>query len=228
MQEQFRRRHLPHWDLPGGTYFVTACLAGSIPAQGLLDIRSFERQLDAQPRPPQFTAQDWAVRQRKRLFARRESWLDRKPAVRHLADPALAAQVQQALYYFAEERYELLAYVVMPSHIHWVFRPRHDWVRKLPVDSRRSPRERIMHSLKRYSAEACNRLLGRTGPFWQDESYDHVVRDEEELLRIVEYIEDNPVKAGLTERRAAWRYSSAYDREARGDLRILSPLLRLP
>ena len=47
MNEIFRRRHLPHWDVPGATYFVTACLADSIPAQGLLSIRELEARLTA-------------------------------------------------------------------------------------------------------------------------------------------------------------------------------------
>jgi len=60
------------------------------------------------------------------------------------------------------------------------------------------PPGRLLKSLKGYTAREANRLLGRTGePFWQRESYDHWVRDEAEWRRIAEYIETNPVKAGL-------------------------------
>jgi putative DNA methylase len=69
-----------------------------------------------------------------------------------------------------------------------------------------------MHSLKSYSAHEANRVLARSGPFWQHESYDHWVRDETELERIVEYIAANPVKAGLAKQAHEWRWSSAYDR----------------
>jgi putative transposase len=58
----------------------------------------------------------------------------------------------------------------------------------------------------------CNRKLNRRGVFWQEESYDHCVRDDEELERIINYIEQNPVTAGLVDRPDLWRFSSAYDR----------------
>ncbi|MEX1097888.1 MAG: hypothetical protein WED34_17720 [Planctomycetales bacterium] len=69
-----------------------------------------------------------------------------------------------------------------------------------------------MQSVKGYTARGCNKLLGLSGAFWQDESYDHVVRDQEELFRIIDYIENNPVKAGLVARREDWKFSSACDR----------------
>jgi putative transposase len=77
---------------------------------------------------------------------------------------------------------------------------------------RASPLAAIMHSLKSYTANIANELLGRQGTFWQDESYDHWVRDIDELERIVKYIRANPVKAGLCEKPIDWRFSSAFDR----------------
>ncbi len=67
-----------------------------------------------------------------------------------------------------------------------------------------------MHSLKRYTARECNGLLGRSGAFWQPESYDRLVRNEAELERIVHYVEHNPVTAGLCERPEDWLFSSAH------------------
>ena len=69
-----------------------------------------------------------------------------------------------------------------------------------------------MHSLKSYTAHRANQLLQRTGAFWQRESYDHWVRDDDELERIVSYIARNPVTAGLCAEPHLWRYSSAFDR----------------
>jgi type I restriction enzyme R subunit len=213
MKEKFRRRHLPHWDPPGATFFITACLQGSIPAQGLLAIQNLVRSLREQPRPPGMTPDAWRIHNSKRVFALRDEWLDLRPQVRHLEDARLAAEVQSALYHFADERYDLLAYVIMPSHLHWVFRPREKWVASLEAaETIRTPRERIMHSLQRYTGLQCNALLNRKGKFWQPESYDHVVRNEEELQRIVDYVELNPVKRGWVENREQWRFSSAFDR----------------
>ena len=237
-----RRRRLPHWDLPGAIYFITTCLEGSIPAQGLLDLERLRAKLVREARPENTPPSEWRIAGWKRTFVRCDWWLDRHPAVRHLADAALAGVVRDACYYWAGRRYDLLAYVVMPSHLHWVFRPLPAWesvgqaagqvanhvgqVANLPDEDGasglrqvgnlphgcRSARERIMHTLKRYTAGECNRRLGRSGAFWQDESYDHCVRDEAELERIIRYIESNPASAGLVDRPEMWRFSSAYDR----------------
>jgi len=106
--------------------------------------------------------------------------------VRHLADPQLAQIVHDALWFLAGERYNLLAFVVMPSHLHWVISPTPAYCEAVSSSSdSRTPRERIMKSVKGYTARQCNRKLGKTGRFWQDESFDHCVRDELELLRII-------------------------------------------
>lgn len=225
--ETFRRRHLPHWDVPEATYFVTACLAGSIPASGLLDIRDYEASLARRPRPAAVSEADWARQRWKLAFVRAEEWLDERPAVRHLADPELAGIVAGSLLFFAGVRCEVLAYVVMPSHIHWVFRPLPSWVQGLePGPRERAPRERIMHSIKRFTGHECNLRLQAKGAFWQAESYDHWVRDVEELERIIHYVEHNPVKAGLCTDAALWPYSSARLRQDLG-LPFGAPLPRI-
>jgi REP element-mobilizing transposase RayT len=168
------------------------------------------------------------------VFARFDELIDLKPAVKHLENPTAAAIVRDAIYHYAGDRYDLIAFVVMPSHLHWVFHPRREWIASLPVGQTflsasptsrgrqeclphgvRTPRERIMQSIKGYTAYRCNQLLRTTGTFWQAEAYDHVVRDDQELRRIVEYVEQNPVRAGLARRPEDWRWSSAADRGAR-------------
>ena len=85
----------------------------------------------------------------------------------------------------------------MSNHVHVLLRP-------LIAPSR------LLQSLKGFTAREANRLLGRTGePFWQAESYDHWVRDEEQYKRITKYIENNPVNAGLVERPEDYPWSSA-------------------
>lgn len=64
-----------------------------------------------------------------------------------------------------------------------------------------------MQSLKGYTARKANCLLGRSGTFWQHESYDHVVRDPSEWRRIVNYVLNNPVKAGLVDTWEKWQWS---------------------
>jgi len=227
MQEQFRRRRLPHWDLPGATYFITACLYKSLPAQGALDIRNVERRLQSQQRPEKMSEDEWRNHKWKKMFARCDEWLDLRPQVSHLRDERLAVEVQNSLYFYAAEHYDLLAYVIMPSHFHWLFRPRDAWVATLGGSANaRSPRERIMHSVQSYSGRTCNALLGVSGPFWQQESYDHVVRDEAEMERILDYIELNPVRRGWVTARAGWRFSSAFDRQELSPAEQSQPLTK--
>jgi len=98
--------------------------------------------------------------------------------------------------------YDLRAWVVMPNHVHLLILPKEP----VPV---------LMRWLKGSTARRANQLLGRTGqPFWQDESYDHWVRNRDELQRIVRYIEQNPVNAGLAGAVDLWPWSSAWQAEA--------------
>ena len=216
MDGLFRRRRLPHWDVEDATYFVTACLHGSIPAQGWIRLRKFREQLDRQPQPPDLTEEEWEIRKNKQAFAEYDKVLDHESHIRHFDNHDACTEMEKTLRFFAGDRYELFAFVVMPSHFHWVFHPRAEWVHAWEEEQRssntsrvQSPRQHIMQSVKGYSARHCNPLLGLKGEFWQDESYDHVVRNDDELFRIIQYIENNPVKAGLVKRAEDWRWSSA-------------------
>lgn len=106
--------------------------------------------------------------------------------------------VAEALSHFNGERYYLLAYCIMPNHVHTVVLP------KIIDSGEIYPLSRITYTWKRYSATKINRLLGRCGPFWQRESYDHVIRDEDELYGVLQYIMDNPIKANLVEKWDEW------------------------
>jgi putative DNA methylase len=116
-----------------------------------------------------------------------------------LEDPRIAGVVANARLYGAARRrfYRLDAWVIMPNHVHVVFQPR----ASLPE---------ILRWLKGRTGRVANGLLGRTGrPFWQDESLDHWVRTAGELQALIEYVENNPVKAGLVGSKEQWRWSSA-------------------
>jgi putative transposase len=133
-------------------------------------------------------------------FAALDCELDRAAAgPRWLCQPAIAERVVDALRYGDEHLrlYRLASYCVMPNHVH------------LLIDPERSVAG-ITRMIKGYTARQANQLLGRCGqPFWQDETYDHWVRDRDERQRIIRYIERNPVKAGLVGRIDQWPWSSA-------------------
>ena len=108
--------------------------------------------------------------------------------------------VAGAVTFFDGERYDLHAWVVMPNHVHAVFWPR-------PGHTLSS----IEHSWKSFTANEANKLLSRAGEhFWQKESYDHWIRDDEEHARLCAYVADNPVKAKLCARPEDWPCSSCH------------------
>jgi REP element-mobilizing transposase RayT len=92
---------------------------------------------------------------------------------------------------------ELHAFVVMANHVHLLISPRVE----LP---------KMMKALKGFTAKRANQILKLTGsPLWQEESYDHLVRDRTEFERVKRYIENNPVRAGLVKEAQEYRWSSA-------------------
>lgn len=92
----------------------------------------------------------------------------------------------------------------MPNHIHLVFR---HITKSTHKDGNDHQISEIFRNLKRYTARKCNEILGRSGAFWQAESYDHVIRDEQELESVISYTLNNPVKAGFVDVWQEWDYS---------------------
>ena len=112
-----------------------------------------------------------------------------------LAREDVAGAVVRELVGFA--LWDLHAFAVMGNHVHALFTPG-------------TTVSEAMKLVKGRTARTCNLLLGRSGPFWQRESYDRAVRNAEEWKRILFYIENNPVKAGLVERPEDYQWSSAW------------------
>src|SRR5213595_8694 len=180
------RRHLPHWEQEGATYFVTFRLADSIPNTLLTEWHDeLQTWLKFHPRPwDHKTAKEYE----RRFVDGPEKWLDRGHGECHLRNQRLAAIVANALRHFDRERYRLDAFVVMPNHVHVLVQPK----------SGHSLSERL-HSWKSFSAHSINKALHRKGDFWMEESHDRMVRDFEELERYRDYIKENPVAAKLGE-----------------------------
>jgi putative transposase len=117
----------------------------------------------------------------------------------YLRQPAIAAMMVEAIEYNAKVlgHYVMHAFVIMPNHVH------------LPATPA-VPLPKLTRSLKGITAKRANAMLGLTGDsFWQEESYDHLVRDQGEFEKIRSYIEANPVRAGLVRDASEYRWSSA-------------------
>jgi putative DNA methylase len=125
-----------------------------------------------------------------------------------LRRPEIAKLVENALLFFQGERYALHSWVIMPNHVHVVVTP-----------SPEHPLSEILHSWKSYTSNQINGTLGRSGRLWEEESFDHVVRNEESLIKFTSYIDNNPVAAGICETARNWPFGSArFGREDGGNL----------
>lgn len=175
----YHERNLPHCYPPGATLFLTWRLFGSLP-RSCLPVRSSFNPGKA--------------------FVQADRLLDTATdGARWLKDPRIAALVAAALEQGEKEYrlYKLFSWVIMPNHVHVVSQPF-------------QPLPEMMRWIKGSTARSANLVLERTGkPFWQYETYDHCIRNTDELNRIIRYIENNPVRAGLANRVEDWRWSSA-------------------
>ena len=165
------RGHLPHWESSHGIYFVTFRLADSLPQSAIREICHKE---DAKPPEEQL------------LSRQSKDYLDQGAGSCCLRQPEIAKLVVCALRKFDGVRYRMLAWCVMPNHVHVVFQllNGHDLAK-------------ILHTWKSFTGLEINRWLGRSGALWQKEYYDHLIRDREQLTRALRYVAENPERAGL-------------------------------
>src|SRR5262249_45914684 len=134
----------------------------------------------------------------ERIIRRRvEAYLDQGHGSSFLRDPRVASMVQNALLFHDHVKYRLTAWVVMPNHGHILC----TWAGHSLPD--------IMHSIKSFTASEANKMLDRSGRFWQKEYFDRYIRNARQFTKTVAYIENNPVKANLCDRPENWPFSSA-------------------
>jgi REP-associated tyrosine transposase len=198
LTKRLYRRHLPHQIPEGIPIFLTWNLKGALPREIIERLQRERERLQNQPQRSHESVQDRTQRENKVLFAIADRALDSPTAgPMHLKDPAAARIVEDSVRFGVPERYKLFAWCVMANHVHVLLTPNWDL-------------EDITQGIKGFTAHEINGIHKQRGRvFWQDESYDHWARDDDEFLRIIEYIENNPVAAGLCTNQADWPYSSA-------------------
>ncbi len=196
----YYQRALPHYQPPGATLFITFRLAGSFPQEAIERIKSEKIRLEKQRSFLEGEdVNDWQRRQQKILFSKYDAELDNaKYGPQWLAMPEVANMVRDSLHDQDQKYYILEAYCLMPNHVHMVCTPIGD-----DIDGFQ-PISKIMHRLKGSTARKANLILHREGEFWQPESYDHVIRGQDELLRVVNYVLENPVRGGVS---TQWTFS---------------------
>lgn len=228
------RRNLPHIQPVGATFFVTFHLAGSLPRSVLQQRRMEDSQLaaekarllklqsDVRPSSSKHITPEQKRQHRewkRQWFRKFEKILDNaESGPVWLKDDRIAEMVAESLHYRDGKVYSLDAYCIMANHVHVVFTPLAIQPAKsktVNVSDDRTQTDSlcyrslssILQSLKGYTARKANQLLGRRGAFWHHESYDHAIRNTSEWGRIITYVLNNPVKAGLVDEWEKWQWS---------------------
>ncbi|MBI2428109.1 MAG: transposase [Ignavibacteriales bacterium] len=196
----FYQRHLPHIQPHTATFFITFRLINSL-SKSIVDQLKEEYVQEQKLLTQQLASEGKIVTKydvQKKYFVRFDEFLDKNSQNNAwLKDERIADLVSDAIRYRDGIVYELICFTIMPNHVHMLISL---------LDSSKTLMQ-VLHSLKRFTAREANRILHRTGAFWQNESYDHIVRNGAELERIVYYIINNPVKAGLIDIPQKWKWT---------------------
>jgi REP element-mobilizing transposase RayT len=180
------RGYLPHFDGGEVAQFITFRLHDALPGPVL--VRWKDELKHEQP------GESEAIMRR-----RVEAYLDQGHGRCYLKESAVATMVQNALIFHHQTKYRLSAWTIMPNHVHLLCMPAagHNLAE-------------IMHSLKSYTSNEANKMLGRKGRFWQKEYFDRYIRSARHFAKVVAYIENNPVKARLCAQAEDWPFGSAF------------------
>lgn len=212
----YYHRNLPHYQPPGYVFSTIFRLTDSIPVSVIKkfqDDASLELKRIASIKDKKEKSLEY-VKYQYKYFAKYEHYLNKaKYGPQWLKDEKVCELVFQAIKFYDTKKYNIVAFTLMPNHVHLIIQPivpnKSDVeMNKTPMDNAsRYILTKCLQDLKRYTAVKSNEILGRSGAFWHHESYDHVVRDKKELRRIVKYILNNPVKAGLVDSWEEWKWS---------------------
>lgn len=191
-ERHFHRRNLPHLYYNDGIYFITYRSFGSMPTGILSELNKiYNSEIKTDLNKLELLRLENILNKYEELL-NTSSYLPQ-----YLSDEKIAKICQRTIHYYDENQYKLICYCIMPNHIHLIFKliPSNKGIAK------------IMQSLKRISAHESNKVLEREGIFWQGESFDRLIRDHKELYFTINYVLENPVKAGLVDTWEKWRYT---------------------
>jgi REP element-mobilizing transposase RayT len=189
IETQKTKRKLPHWEQVGCTYFITFRLNDSIPKSKLIDWNQrremWLRSIGVAPQTPSTLLHEKLTAAQKSYHSEHfthyyHNLLDQGLGTCELRDPKNAQSVANALLFFDHLRYEMGDFIIMPNHVHLLVTPQQEW--SLSV---------LLKTWKSFSAREINQNTQQHGKLWQTESYDHIIRNEQQLLRIQRYIKEN-------------------------------------
>jgi putative transposase len=197
----YYRRNLPHWQPKGEEYFITFRLAGTLPAESIARLKKKQKHFRLR-----YEASDISKKVQDQFYEKMFEYYDHildngSTGPVWLSNKNIAQLIADSIHFYNQKCYDLYAFTIMSNHVHLVFRH----LEKIyNVDF---PVTNVLKNIKSYSGKEANKILGRSGKFWQSESYDRVIRDENELENIIKYTLNNPVKAGLISDWKDWPFS---------------------
>ncbi|MFO0980122.1 MAG: transposase, partial [Planctomycetaceae bacterium] len=168
-------RHLPHWRQKGATYFVTFRLGDALPPDELKILQD-ERQRWKSRHPHARSEKDLEEFARISL-QREEQCLDKGYGACYFRDPEWAEKMANALLHYQNVRCFVPCLTVMPNHVHVIMKPLLDF-----------ELEDTLKLIKGYVARQINLAFGKSGPIWEQESYDRIIRDTAHLQNVIRYI----------------------------------------
>ena len=175
------RGYISHFDMPGVIQSITYRLHDALPLEV---VEAMQQDSRWQDNPSQ----------RQQI----ETHLDAGYGECFLRDVQVAKLIEENWKHFDSQRYRLLAWVIMPNHVHVLIEVFEGYLL-----------DKIVQSWKSYTALEANKLLKREGRFWYPDYFDRYIRDETHFGNVVRYIHNNPVKAGLVDSAERWPFSSA-------------------
>ncbi|HHI87753.1 MAG TPA: hypothetical protein ENK03_02305 [Candidatus Cloacimonetes bacterium] len=206
--KKYYTRNLPHFQPEGAIFAMTFRLAFSLP-------KNIKRKLSEEKKEFDRIAETLTGKELKvftneferKYFEDFDDFLDKySKSPMWLSNDEVASEVAHSIQFQNNKIYDLYAYCIMPNHVHLIIQPLKRKVGEYYSLSK------IMYSLKRFTANSCNKILKRTGQFWHHENYDHYIRDEKDYTYQMNYIIQNPVKAGLVNNSTNWKYIWIRDR----------------
>ena len=209
----FYSRNLPHFHPKNTPLFITCRLTNSIPINQLAILRkNYESELEKiilmYSTPIIFKKKIYNLQ--KKYFGKYDHLLDSMASGPDwLKNDNIAEIVWNKIHSFDKIKYELICLSILSNHFHFVIHPDKN-LKVSEFNLKGKTKNYIiadtLRLLKGSTSHKANKILGREGSFWHHESYDHYVRDEFELERIVQYVVSNPCKAGLIKLNAIWKW----------------------
>ena len=171
--------NLPHADQKGKYQYVTFRLADSLPSSKCKELKAItEDFLELNPKP---WNHETLIRYWQSIGHLENKLLDNGYGECLLRRPEVREIVSSAIKHFDGERYDIIAYVIMPNHVHLLIQCKESY-----------SISQIISSIKRFSANQVNKLLNRKGPFWMKRYFDRLPRNEEDFTHYIKYIKANP------------------------------------